>query len=61
MHYAGLDWLRVLPEAELPIGGQRMIERDDLDILLVRTARAIYALCNACPTFTCLSMTARAT
>jgi nitrite reductase/ring-hydroxylating ferredoxin subunit len=49
MHYAGLDWLRVLPEAELPMGERRTIERDDFDLLLIRTSGAIYALNNACP------------
>lgn len=49
MHYAGLDWERVLPEAELPVGERRIVERDDLDLLLIRTGRAIYALNNACP------------
>ena len=49
VRYAGLDWLRVLPEAELPIGEQRVIERDDFDLLLIRTNKAIYALNNACP------------
>lgn len=47
--YAGVDWLRVLPEADLPVGQQRVVERDDFDLLLVRTKRAIYALNNACP------------
>lgn len=49
MHYAGLDWRRVLPEAELPVGERRIIERDEFDLLLIRTARAIYAMNNACP------------
>jgi class 3 adenylate cyclase/nitrite reductase/ring-hydroxylating ferredoxin subunit len=49
MHYAGLDWLRVLPEAELKAGERRIIERDDFDLLLIRTKKAIYALNNACP------------
>jgi class 3 adenylate cyclase/nitrite reductase/ring-hydroxylating ferredoxin subunit len=49
LHYAGLDWLRVLPEAELPVGKRRIIEREDFDLLLIRTSRAIYALNNACP------------
>jgi class 3 adenylate cyclase/nitrite reductase/ring-hydroxylating ferredoxin subunit len=49
MHHAGLDWLRVLPEADLPVGARRIVERDDFDLLLIRTQRAIYALNNACP------------
>ncbi len=49
MRYAGLDWLRVLPEAELPAGERRIIERNDFDLLLIRTNRAIYAINNACP------------
>jgi class 3 adenylate cyclase/nitrite reductase/ring-hydroxylating ferredoxin subunit len=49
MHYAGLDWLRVLPEAELPVGEHRVVERDEFDLLLIRTSREIYALNNACP------------
>ena len=49
MRYAGLDWLRVLPEAELPVGERRIIQRDDFDLLLIRTGQATYALNNACP------------
>jgi class 3 adenylate cyclase/nitrite reductase/ring-hydroxylating ferredoxin subunit len=48
-HYAGLDWLRLLPEGELPVGERRIIEREEFDLLLIRTGRAIYALNNACP------------
>lgn len=48
-HLAGLDWVRLLPEAELPVGERRVIERDDFDLLLIRTPRAVYALNNACP------------
>lgn len=39
----------MLPEAVLPVGERRIIERDDFDLLLIRTARAIYAMNNACP------------
>ena len=49
MRYAGLDWLRVLPEAELPVGKRRIVKRDDFDLLLIHTTRAVYALNNACP------------
>jgi class 3 adenylate cyclase/nitrite reductase/ring-hydroxylating ferredoxin subunit len=49
MRYAGLDWLRVLPEAELPMGERIIVTRDDFDLLLIRTTQAIYALNNACP------------
>lgn len=49
MHYAGLDWQRVLPVAELPVGGRKIIAHDDFDLLLIRTIGAIYALNNACP------------
>ena len=47
--YAGRDWIRVLPEADLPVGGQRLVELPRLDILLVRTERRIHAINNACP------------
>ncbi|MFO0997247.1 MAG: adenylate/guanylate cyclase domain-containing protein [Alphaproteobacteria bacterium] len=46
---AGLEWLRLLPAAELPVGGRKIIERDDFDLLLIHTPRGIYALNNACP------------
>jgi class 3 adenylate cyclase/nitrite reductase/ring-hydroxylating ferredoxin subunit len=49
MHYAGLDWQRVLSEADLPVGERKIVKRDDFDLLLIRTARAVYALNNACP------------
>ena len=47
--FAGMDWLRVLPEAELEVGGRKVIARDDFDLLVIRTAKTIYVTNNACP------------
>jgi class 3 adenylate cyclase/nitrite reductase/ring-hydroxylating ferredoxin subunit len=49
MRYAGQDWVRVLPEAELAEGEHKVVERAEFDLLLIRTRQAIYALNNACP------------
>jgi class 3 adenylate cyclase/nitrite reductase/ring-hydroxylating ferredoxin subunit len=48
-HFAGLEWEPVLAEAELPPGTRKVIERADFDLLLIRTAEAVYAVNNACP------------
>jgi len=47
--YAGLDWVRVLDEAELPVGTTRVVQLDDLDLLLIRTSNRLHAINNACP------------
>lgn len=47
--FAGLDWVSVLPEAELPAGARKVVERDAFDLLLIRTASTVYATNNACP------------
>ena len=47
--YAGLDWMRVLDEAELPVGTHKVIELEELDLLLIRTADSLHAINNACP------------
>ena len=47
--YAGLDWVRVLDEAELPVGTRRVVELDEFDLLLIHTADRLHAINNACP------------
>ncbi len=47
--YAGLDWVRVLSEAELPIGTRKVVELEEFDLLLIRTADSLHAINNACP------------
>lgn len=47
--FAGLDWVRVLPEAELAIGERKVVERPDFDLLLIRGENAVHACNNACP------------
>ncbi len=47
--YAGLDWVRVLDEAELPVGTRKVVELEQLDLLLIRTADRIHAINDACP------------
>ncbi len=47
--FAGREWVRVLPEAELPVGGQKVVGLDQLDVLLIRTDWRIHAINNACP------------
>ena len=47
--YAGLDWVRVLDEAELTVGTQKVIGFEELDLLVIRTADRLYAINNACP------------
>ena len=47
--YAGLDWVSLVAEADLPIGTRKVVERDDRDILVIRTEYGIHAINNACP------------
>ena len=47
--YAGLDWVRVLNEAELPVGTRKVVELEEFDLLLIRTADRLHAINNACP------------
>lgn len=47
--FAGLDWVRLLDEADLPPGSRRIVERAECDILLIRTDNTIHAVNNACP------------
>ena len=47
--YAGLDWVRVLDEAELPIGTRKVVELEEFDLLLIRTTDRLHAINNACP------------
>lgn len=47
--HGGRDWIRLLPQSQLPPGGKAVVELDELDVLLVRTADQIHALNNACP------------
>ena len=47
--FAGLDWVSVLPESELPAGARKVVERNEFDLLLIRTASTVYATNNACP------------
>jgi class 3 adenylate cyclase/nitrite reductase/ring-hydroxylating ferredoxin subunit len=47
--YAGRDWIRVLPEAELPMGHRKVVELDGLDLLILHSKRRIHAINNACP------------
>lgn len=47
--HAGLDWVRLLPEADLGVGERKVVERPELDILVIRTEDAIHAVNNACP------------
>ena len=46
---AGLDWVRLLAEADLPVGTRKVIEREGFDLLVIRDERAVYAMNNACP------------
>ncbi|MFQ5961507.1 MAG: Rieske 2Fe-2S domain-containing protein, partial [Candidatus Methylomirabilales bacterium] len=48
-HLAGLEWTRVLSEGDLPVGGHRVVERQEFDLLLIRTKKNVYACNNACP------------
>ena len=47
--YAGLDWVRVLDEGELPVGTRKVVELEEFDLLLIRTADRLHAINNACP------------
>ena len=47
--YAGLDWVRVLNEAELPVGTRKVVELEEFYLLLIRTADRLHAINNACP------------
>lgn len=47
--YAGLDWVKLIKEAELPVGARKVIERKEIDIQLIRTEDRIFAINNACP------------
>ncbi len=47
--YAGLDWMPVLDDSELPVGTHKVVELEELDILLIRTADRLHAINNACP------------
>jgi nitrite reductase/ring-hydroxylating ferredoxin subunit len=47
--YAGLDWVRVLDETELPVGTSKVVELEELDVLLIRTEHRVHAVNNACP------------
>lgn len=47
--YAGLDWVKLIKEAELPVGARKVIERKEIDIQLIRTEARIFAFNNACP------------
>jgi hypothetical protein len=59
MRYAGLDWLRVLPEAELPMGERIIVTRDDFDLLLSARPRRFTHSTMLVPTFTCRLKIAR--
>ncbi len=41
--------MRVLNEAELPVGTHKVVELEGLDLLLIRTADRLHAINNACP------------
>jgi nitrite reductase/ring-hydroxylating ferredoxin subunit len=47
--FASLDWVSVLPETELSAGARKIVERDEFDLLLIRTASTVYATNNTCP------------
>ena len=47
--YAGLDWVKLIKETELPVGARKVIERKEMDIQLIRTEDRIFAINNACP------------
>ncbi|MEE8275563.1 MAG: adenylate/guanylate cyclase domain-containing protein [Alphaproteobacteria bacterium] len=47
--FAGLDWVRVLGEAELPAGGRKVVEMDQMDLLVIHENGTLYAMNNACP------------
>lgn len=47
--YGGRLWTKVLAESDLPAGSRRVIEMEALDLLIVRTNAAVYAMNNACP------------
>lgn len=49
MQYAGKIWVRAFAEDALAIGERRILDFDDFDAVVVRTASAYYAFNNACP------------
>ncbi len=49
IRYAGLDWVRLMAEEDLPPGTRKIVERDEFDVLVIRTEDRIYATNNACP------------
>lgn len=49
MLFAGRNWVRVLAEGELAIGDRRILEFEDCDVVVLRSADAYHAFNNACP------------
>jgi class 3 adenylate cyclase/nitrite reductase/ring-hydroxylating ferredoxin subunit len=49
MVYAGRNWIRLFAEDELQIGERRILDFENCDIVIVRTADAFFAFNNACP------------
>jgi nitrite reductase/ring-hydroxylating ferredoxin subunit len=42
-------WMPILPSSELPANGMRPVLKDGVKLLLVRTAKGLFALENKCP------------
>ncbi len=49
MLFAGRKWVRVFAEDELGINEHRILDFEDLDVVIVRGANGYYAFNNACP------------
>jgi nitrite reductase/ring-hydroxylating ferredoxin subunit len=44
-----MDWIKVLPQEELPDGRRRVVDVDGRPVLLVNHQGQIYAVANVCP------------
>ena len=49
MVFAGKNWVRVFAEDELEIGERRIVEFEDLDVVVRRGEESYHAFNNACP------------
>lgn len=44
-----MNWVKVLPEAELPEGTRNVVEVQDHDVLLIHENGALHAMVSSCP------------
>ena len=44
-----MNWIKVLPAAELPEGGRQVVNVQDHSILLIHENGKVYAMLSACP------------